>query len=971
MERKMEKMVQNNVQQLGNRIPKAKRAQTILDMARLQREMKRRVADVEESTDDANDNSARQLEWHTPGVATATPLRSHLPTDISEKHSTLTSGKKRRVIEDDESPMKRRAELENDHDVPQKRRVIDDDEDSSLTPSKDGHTTAGTALPEQNNPSMSNNATLATTSLAEKGIADQKSFESSTPRSMSLDSLQRICTPGYSTLDAPLPMATHPAPNSASTTTTPQRDPSPPLATFCPPVTTLLPDTAPKRNPPPPPGAAPPSPDVVVLTTLPLSSRTAKPEKAKALSALSSSFKSMCFSTEDPVTSIDTTPDGQCIIVAFSNGSVRLFDVNSTCTEERYGYLLGHLDEELNQQMAPSVVRVKVTSDGCYCFVGCRGTSPKTIMAIHLDKFRHEKDNDDDNLLKYFMNDNKSRGFADVSPNASKSCFRRYFFLTGLGLADYRVWKFDEQADGADPAWTHLYKFGSSSNTALHAYFFSVTETTVGFAGVGSDSNLKIITFHADVPAGDAAPSSKDSSVKQIIPNTKDISYIKGNFAYGYSLAGRFYRLCLANPQSHRDTFDLVVDAARRGGSRSIGFVDHIYATDDGTHVIAIADQVVYYCATDGASNTGNYLMHMIGSSIPSQLVPKYGIPAAIYVPNHVGNVHEPMLLLTTNAEEERDGFFTMDSVRKLQRQLVRGKPSSGLSCWVCGSHSSLHWGTQAAKPTPAIAPSPPVSKPKAIVDKLKPVKEKASTNASSTSNHHTPPQTDANGAVPAMINNNATAAARFEILELRENVKSLEAELAKAQKRVTQVKNEADRRLRAELQLRRSWKKQQLEFEDQLATANTTVDNLTVQNAALTEQHKAMEARLAHETVRQEQEAGVRLQYDQLCCLVRDKLTRVDDHQKILEQTTKSMLQLFQRNTIALKNDGAETTVMETTSDCVICRDRPANTAVYPCGHLCFCEEDGEKYKSHLRHQKQCPVCQVEMVSLLRIFAP
>ncbi|RHY29013.1 hypothetical protein DYB32_005531 [Aphanomyces invadans] len=738
MERKMEKMVQNNVQQLGNRIPKAKRAQTILDMARLQREMKRRVADVEESTDDANDNSARQLEWHTPGVATATPLRSHLPTDISEKHSTLTSGKKRRVIEDDESPMKRRAELENDHDVPQKRRVIDDDEDSSLTPSKD--------------------------------------------------------------------------------------------------------------------------------------------EKAKALSALSSSFKSMCFSTEDPVTSIDTTPDGQCIIVAFSNGSVRLFDVNSTCTEERV------------------------------------------------------------NL------------------------------------------------------------FCCDSNTALHAYFFSVTETTVGFAGVGSDSNLKIITFHADVPAGDAAPSSKDSSVKQIIPNTKDISYIKGNFAYGYSLAGRFYRLCLAStflwcvltrqgmmvgvlfvdPQSHRDTFDLVVDAARRGGSRSIGFVDHIYATDvwyqfcfiyhhdfDGTHVIAIADQVVYYCATDGASNTGNYLMHMIGSSIPSQLVPKYGIPAAIYVPNHVGNVHEPMLLLTTNAEEERDGFFTMDSVRKLQRQLVRGKPSSGLSCWVCGSHSSLHWGTQAAKPTPAIAPSPPVSKPKAIVDKLKPVKEKASTNASSTSNHHTPPQTDANGAVPAMINNNAAAAARFE------NVKSLEAELAKAQKRVTQVKNEADRRLRAELQLRRSWKKQQLELEDQLATANTTVDNLTVQNAALTEQHKAMEARLAHETVRQEQEAGVRLQYDQLCCLVRDKLTRVDDHQKILEQTTKSMLQLFQRNTIALKNDGAETTVMETTSDCVICRDRPANTAVYPCGHLCFCEEDGEKYKSHLRHQKQCPVCQVEMVSLLRIFAP
>ena len=43
----------------------------------------------------------------------------------------------------------------------------------------------------------------------------------------------------------------------------------------------------------------------------------------KALSTISSSYKSMCFSTEDPVTSMDATPDGQCIIIAFSNGSVR------------------------------------------------------------------------------------------------------------------------------------------------------------------------------------------------------------------------------------------------------------------------------------------------------------------------------------------------------------------------------------------------------------------------------------------------------------------------------------------------------------------------------------------------------------------------------------------------------------------------------------------------------------------------
>ncbi|RHY01076.1 hypothetical protein DYB25_012717, partial [Aphanomyces astaci] len=321
----------------------------------------------------------------------------------------------------------------------------------------------------------------------------------------------------------------------------------------------------------------------------------------------------------------------------------------------------------------------------------------------------------------------------------------------------------------------------------------------------------------------------------------------------------------------------------------------------DGVHVVAITDQVVYYCMTDGAASTGNYVMHMMGASIPSQLVPRYGVPCAIYVPNHVA-VQEPVLLLTTNAEEESDGFFTVDPVRKLQRQMARGKPATGLNCWVCGSHSSLHWGLKS---------------------------------------------------------------------DLQENVLTLEAELAKAQTRVTQVKNEADRRLRAELQLRRSWKKQQLEFEAQLATANANVDNLTIQNVAIMAQFKEMETKLAHDAVRHEQEAGVRVQYDQLCGQVRDKLSRVDDHQKILEQTTKSLLQQLQRNSQLLKHDGAETNVETAKSECVICRDRPANTAVYPCGHLCFCQEDGEKYQNHLRHQKQCPVCQVEMISLLRIYAP
>ncbi|ETV76629.1 hypothetical protein, variant [Aphanomyces astaci] len=940
MEKKMEKMVQNNVQQLGNRIPKAKRAQTILDMARLQHELKRRVVDVDE--DAINDSTTdgtpgvRSIEWHTPGTA---PTTLPTPTHIHDVRPSATPSKKRRIIDVNDNTVK---------------------PPSNVAPAKPslphGTTEINSVAPPPT--SSSTIATHAIQMIPRTESAQPEPQPAYVARMVNLDPAQRFN--GLMQLPPPTPsMDAMQLTASSSSMPPPRTPPLPKLAAPRPPVATHIPDIAAapiKRTSPPPPAASSPA------ASSSLSKDTSKSAmaKPKALSALSTSFKSMCFSTEDPVTSIDATPDGQCVIAAFSNGSVRLFDVNSTCTEERFGYLLGHLDEELNQQMAPSVVRVKVTADGCYCFVGCRGNTPKTIMAIHLDKFRHEKDNDDDdNLQKYFMNDSKMRGFADVSPNASApgNPLRSYYLVAGLGVGHYRVWRFDERPLGADPSWTYLHQFGASSNTALHAYIFSVSATTIGFAGVGSDGNLKLITFPTNQHSQHTA-----ESVQKVIPNTSDISYIKGDFAYGYATAGRFYRLALSNPTQHRDSFDLVVDAARKN-SRSIGFVEHICATDDGVHVVAITDQVVYYCMTDGAASTGNYVMHMMGASIPSQLVPRYGVPCAIYVPNHVA-VQEPVLLLTTNAEEESDGFFTVDPVRKLQRQMARGKPATGLNCWVCGSHSSLHWGLKSGKPnqsvgTTTITPSKAKAKPPAK-DKPQPVAH-VHTNLSQRHAASQRPAPQGMTGPPRSV----------EIQDLQENVLTLEAELAKAQTRVTQVKNEADRRLRAELQLRRSWKKQQLEFEAQLATANANVDNLTIQNVAIMAQFKEMETKLAHDAVRHEQEAGVRVQYDQLCGQVRDKLSRVDDHQKILEQTTKSLLQQLQRNSQLLKHDGAETNVETAKSECVICRDRPANTAVYPCGHLCFCQEDGEKYQNHLRHQKQCPVCQVEMISLLRIYAP
>lgn len=101
-------------------------------------------------------------------------------------------------------------------------------------------------------------------------------------------------------------------------------------------------------------------------------------------------LKSICFSTEEYVTGLGVTKDGHYVVAALSNGSVRLYDMQSNIPEDRLGYLLGHLDEESNSAMPPSLVKVHVTQDGYYCFVGCR-KGPRIIMCIDLNAFSRYK----------------------------------------------------------------------------------------------------------------------------------------------------------------------------------------------------------------------------------------------------------------------------------------------------------------------------------------------------------------------------------------------------------------------------------------------------------------------------------------------------------------------------------------------------------------------------------------------------
>ncbi len=135
-----------------------------------------------------------------------------------------------------------------------------------------------------------------------------------------------------------------------------------------------------------------PSETIVDLT---LSSPVLRPSKPHARSLFTSSSdsvatKSLCFSTEGVASSIDVSPDGECIVVAFTDGSVRMYEMDSTVPSDRHGYLLGHLDEESNQSSAGAHLRVKISHDGRYAFVGCR-SGPRIMMSINLHQYRNGK----------------------------------------------------------------------------------------------------------------------------------------------------------------------------------------------------------------------------------------------------------------------------------------------------------------------------------------------------------------------------------------------------------------------------------------------------------------------------------------------------------------------------------------------------------------------------------------------------
>ncbi|DAZ93565.1 TPA: hypothetical protein N0F65_009805 [Lagenidium giganteum] len=749
----------------------------------------------------------------------------------------------------------------------------------------------------------------------------------------------------------------------------------------------------------------------------------AVPKSARALFAAPKAVatKSMCYSTDGIVTSLDVSPDGECIVAALSDGSVRLFEMDSTVPSDRHGYLLGHIDEECNQSMANASLRVKITSDGRNVFVGCR-SGPRVVMTINLHGYRNGKDGDEemDDLQKHFHSHSRLRGFADVTPAVAPAGkvgeTQSYYFVCGLGVGNLHLWRYIERAS-AEPDWVHMCTVNSGSNTAIMAAF-APQGAKLSLCAIAEGRNLRMWTLEHENP--DAEDSVHVVKGHVDIRNTKDVVSVHGTFAYGISASGEAYRFSILDPNVRKyfETEQIYHGNAAYKSRRSTIMLESIAASDNGTAVVAISDEGILYYAKDVDENPSNTTMlKVIGRNASRDSHFKSSMK--VYHPAVANGLEtQPMMAVVTNPQSDQDvsaGFFNVDPIDAVAARWM--KPSRSGNCWVCGVRNLCHWQCppeqQRANDLKRSAPVIEIdnSSPSAVSEtptrktarRTQAVQSESRAGVASQGFNERPERLSATQAKDAI---KSEAAAYLKKMERKAKAKTsaseaavatagtptkpvqspakpvaatstpvtpgsassddqnLAQELERYKERYNQIVSEWKRRLTGERQMRRLWKNREAEFNQQLDDALSQLDTALSEVTELRELQKDTEKRYACEKLKAEQQDSVKQRYERLCERMQDKMLQLDEQKRVLEQTTRALLQEVERNVNAAKN-----TDYVDKSECILCKDKQAVMAVVPCGHLCFCEEDGEVYRRKSPVNVVCPICQRESISLLRIY--
>lgn len=529
--------------------------------------------------------------------------------------------------------------------------------------------------------------------------------------------------------------------------------------------------------------------------------------------------------------------------------------------------------------------------------------------------------------------------------------------------------------------------------------------------GASSDSGIHVVKSHFD------------------IQNTKDLIAIYGSYAYGISY-GEAYRFRVpltadAASATPRQSFEMEkFDNSGSGKSRrSKTILESAFASDDGRAIVAVSTEgVFYYSNTLSPDANVTTMLRIIGKN--SSLNQQYKTPMKVYIPTAKATTNastpreelKSMMAVVCNPGDDDDddeGFFNVDPTEVFAARWM--VPSRGRDCWVCGVRNTCHWQSpsdqhKVRKPSLAARPDGRYTRSGRPIRDAdgddSELSDRGSSRRSSktrkTKESDTPtPSRRAKAKAkksPAASRDRAASAndatSRVDEAERSQSVtprarprlamasgggstgedsdasvemsqSSLVAELAHYKDRLTCIEVEWKRRLKGEIQMRRRWKQRENEFHAELQELLTKLDKAEQQAEELAAAQKDAEKRFSFEKLKAEQQSSVRARYERLCEQMGDKMALVEDQRRLLEQTTRSLLLEVDRNVQSLKSAvGIER------SECVVCKDSAAVTAVVPCGHLCFCEQDGDSYRRNAPGPTLlCPICQGDLVSLLRIY--
>ena len=443
-----------------------------------------------------------------------------------------------------------------------------------------------------------------------------------------------------------------------------------------------------------------------------------------------------------------------------------------------------------------------------------------------------------------------------------------------------------------------------NSNTVYTASFLPhVDSSSCVFVSRSDDKDVRRCSMMKDLATGQYSPSW--TSLK----DTQTMSIISGSYGYGTTSVGGLWRVDLNTDERKR--FELLPSSPKSSKRMVSELIDSVSSTTDGSHAICLSSKGSLYYFDCTASSEATYYGRELKKIDLSMQHSIYRARLHICVEKRS---KRPLILFSPNPDST-SGYVCIESLGGFT---LSDKADKDKLCWICQEFYHSHWSSQEKKEVEERA------RKQKCIEFLSEEEEEE---------------------------------------EEEEQEEEKQDQLIKTRKRLQEVQDEANRRLKAELQLRRAWnqksatwKTKESSFEDEIRQLKSQVKEYRELEEKYTKLRLQASAKASPEAIQIER-AYTNMLSGGCASMSLSKL----------EELNTSLVAALQCNLSLIKGKTSDPG-----NECIICRETKASVAVYPCGHVCFCPKDSKLYKPIPgQKRKECPVCQAEILSLLSLYYP